>query len=65
MDPSIIIMGAAFFGVVAMFGAAAFFFKDWGGTKAESRLAMMTGRRGVCIAASRAGRDPRAGKLGA
>jgi len=28
-----------------MFGAAAFFFKDWGGTKAENRLAMMTGQK--------------------
>lgn len=45
MDPVILISGAVFLGVVALVGAVAFLMRDFGSTKAENRLAVMTGQK--------------------
>ncbi len=45
MDPTILISIAVFFGVVALVGAIGFILKDFGGTKAENRLAVITGQK--------------------
>ena len=46
MDP-ILISIAAFLGVTAMVGAVAFMMRDFGSTKAEDRLAVMTGQKTI------------------
>ena len=47
MDPTLIIMLSVGGGVTALIGAAFFLFKDLGNTKAEDRLAIMTGKKSV------------------
>ncbi len=44
MDPVFLICGAVFLGVVALVGAVGFIMKDMGSSKAENRLAQMTGK---------------------
>ena len=52
MDPVFLISGAVFLGVGALVGAVAFIMKDMGGSKAESRLAVMTGKKSASGATS-------------
>ena len=45
MDQTLIISIAAFFGMMALVGAIAFVFKDFSSSKAEDRLAVITGKK--------------------
>ncbi|WP_298863798.1 type II secretion system F family protein [uncultured Gimesia sp.] len=45
MDQTLIISIAAFFGMMALVGAAMFVFKDFSSSKAEDRLAVITGKK--------------------
>ncbi|MFK7821114.1 MAG: type II secretion system F family protein [Planctomycetaceae bacterium] len=45
MDPVILISAAVFLGVVALIAAVSFIMKDMGSSKAENRLAVMTGQK--------------------
>lgn len=48
----LMIYGAVFLGVVALIGAVAFIMKDMGSTKAEDRLAVITGQKSATTGAS-------------
>ena len=52
MDPVFLISGAVFLGVVALVGAVSFIMRDMGASKAENRLAVMTGKKASAAAAS-------------